>query len=72
MLVGVVDHHRRRRRVRSEGSVLGPPICHDLILINSSDDDEAPFVVTRSAAPRQSRRLVIQDRDWDTLIWVEV
>ena len=75
-LQGVVDHHRRRRRVRSEGSDPGPPICHDLTLIDSSDDD-TPFVVTRSAAaPRPSRRLVlvaesvnatpqsIQDRDW--------
>ena len=76
--------HRRRRRVRSEGSDLGPPavvggaIHHNLTLIDSSDDD-APFVVSRSAASpaRPSRRLVlvpesvdaspqsIQDREWD-------
>ena len=65
--------HRRRRRVRSEGAVVGGAI-HDLTLVDSSNDD-APFVV--SAAPaRPSRRLVlvpesvdatpqsIQDREW--------
>ena len=47
--------HRRRRRVRSKGLDFGPPavvggaIHHDLTLIDSSDDD-APFIVPRSAA----------------------
>ena len=69
--------HRRRRRVRSEGSdrgfpgVVGAAIHHDLTLIDSSDDD-APFTVPRSAAApaRPSRKSVdatpqsIQDREW--------
>ena len=56
---GVVDHHRRRRKVRSEGSDSGPPIYHDLTLIDSSDD-LTPFVLTRSAAaPRPSGSLVL-------------
>ena len=65
------SRHRRRRRVRSEGA--GGAIHHDLILVDSSDDD-APFVVPAPARP--SRRLVlvpevegtpqsIQDREWD-------
>ena len=31
--------HRRRRRVRSEGAVVGGAIHHDLTLVDSSDDD---------------------------------
>ena len=59
--------HRRRWRVRSEGPVVvGGAIHHDLTLIDSSDDD-APFVVDRSAAPvRPSRRLVLRGT------WLEV
>ena len=49
--------HRRRRRVHSEGpGVVVGAIHHDLTLIDSSDDD-APSVVTRSAAvPAQPSR----------------
>ena len=36
--------HHRRRRVRSEGAVVGGATC-DLTLVDSSDDD-APFVVS--------------------------
>ena len=56
--------HRRRRRVRIEGSDLGRPgvvgaaIQHDLTLFDSSDDD-APFTVLAAPRARPSRRLVL-------------
>ena len=70
-------NHRRRRRVRSEGSDLGCPgvVGAAIPLIDSSDDD-APFTVPAAAPARPSRRLVlvpesadatpqsIQDREW--------